>query len=180
MRGGRDDLGIGNGLCVSDLLWLARTFSGVLASVNNRMSTYIAVFGGPHVWKNPICRSFSMCREGFEPSTLGLRVDPTGFAYPLASWKSGITKRNRFCWDRAESRAPVDLLLTRFVFQSDNTLPLVDGWNRPRAREVRQLGGSRSLRSGDLGECWRSQGPSRQTLRHRGDGAHGLSQYWAG
>jgi len=62
--------------------------------------------------------------EGFEPSTLGLRVVPAGFAYPRTSSKSGISRRNRFCWDRAEWRGPVDLLLTHLVSDSDNRPPL--------------------------------------------------------
>ncbi len=57
-----------------------------------------------------------MGREGFEPSTLGLRVDPAGFACSRPSSQGRITQRNQFCWGRAWWRNPVDLLLTHFVF----------------------------------------------------------------
>jgi hypothetical protein len=81
--------------------------------------------------KERICRVFVMGREGFEPSTLGSREDPAGFACSRVRSQGGITERNRFCGDPAWWRSPVDLLLTRLVSGSGNALPLVDGWNRP-------------------------------------------------
>ena len=41
--------------------------------------------------------SGAMGRVGIEPTTLGLRVDPAGFACSRVRSQGGITERNRFC-----------------------------------------------------------------------------------
>jgi hypothetical protein len=62
-------------------------------------------------------------REGFEPSTLGLRVDPVWFGCSQVNSQGSFVRRNRFFRDRAWSRDLVDLLLTHFVSNPDNMSP---------------------------------------------------------
>jgi hypothetical protein len=60
---------------VSDSLVLARAFSDLLARVNNGVLTLRRLPRISLSANRRICRQSSMGREGFEPSTLGLRVD---------------------------------------------------------------------------------------------------------
>jgi hypothetical protein len=62
--------------------------------------------------KRSICRSFFMGREGFEPSTLGLRVDAGAFAASLKGRRSRVVEPNRLGLARAVSWPLVDRALT--------------------------------------------------------------------
>jgi hypothetical protein len=64
-----------------------------------------------------------MGRAGIEPATLGLRVDPAGFACSQVNSQGGFVRRNRFFRDRAWWRDLVDLLLTHSVSKPDNMSP---------------------------------------------------------
>jgi hypothetical protein len=78
-RGSRADLHLrpsysGWGADSSDLLAPARAFSNVQARVNNRALIPRPLRAISCVTNPAACRHFVMGREGFEPSTLGLRV----------------------------------------------------------------------------------------------------------
>ena len=59
---------------VSGVLALDRALSGVLVRVNNRMLIHRGLRNNVSAAYMLVCRYFLMGREGFEPSTLGLRV----------------------------------------------------------------------------------------------------------
>jgi hypothetical protein len=72
--------------------------------------------------KAPCAGAFMVGREGFEPSTLGLRVDRAGFARFRVNSPNRTTKPSRFLWDRVRWGHPVDPLLTGRVARTDNTI----------------------------------------------------------
>src|SRR6266496_5038662 len=113
-------LGFGMSSGGSGSFALARVVSGVLARVNDRMLTLCGVRRISSLTNIPICSQMSMGREGFEPSTLGLRVDARALVATGDYSLQGSVERKHLGSHGVLSHGLVDLLLTHSVVPADN------------------------------------------------------------